>query len=144
MRKLTYIGEDYWGRETYRDEQGRYYRIVDGAMHTSSPSNDIDGEPDLPMKEDSYEIVNPMTDKQRLENEHKFDYMMLGRLKDDIEAYLNVEGDCRYRNDHLVNAAKTIAEMRKYWARIPDEVKPEWITEEQIEEYEKVCNGARS
>ena len=144
MRKLTYIGEDYWGRETYRDERGRYYRIVDGVMHTSSPSNDIDGEPDCPLPAGSYEIVNPMTDRQRLEKAHKFDYMMLGRLKSDIEAYLNVPGDCRYRNNHLVNAAQTIVEMRKYWARIPDEVKPEWITEEQIEEYEKVCNGARS
>ena len=108
-------------------------------MHTSCPSNDIDAEPDLPMKEGSYEIVNPMTDKQRLEKAHKFDYMMLGRLKSDIEAYLNVEGDCRYRNDQLVNAAQTIAEMRKYWARIPDAVKPEWITEEQINKYEELC-----
>lgn len=141
MRKLTYIGEDYWGRETYRDESGKYYRIVDGVMHTSSPSNDIDGEPDCPMLADSYEIVNPMTDRQRLEKAHEFDYMMLGRLKSDIEAYLNVPGDCRYRNDHLVNAAQTIVEMRKYWARIPDEVKPEWITEEQINKYEELCKS---
>lgn len=137
MRKLTYIGEDFWGRETYRDEQKRYYRIVDGVMHTKCPSNDIDGEPDCPMSSDSYEIVNPITDRQRIEKRHRFDYMMLGRLKSDIEAYLNAPGDCRYRNDHLVNAAQTIAEMRKYWARIPDEVKPEWITEEQINKYDE-------
>ena len=141
MRKLTYIGEDYWGRETYRAENGKYYCIVDGVMHTKCPSNDIDGEPECPLPADSYEIVNPMTDRQRLEKEHKFDYMMLGRLKSDIEAYLNVPGDCRYRNDHLVNAAQTIVEMRKYWARIPDEVKPEWITEEQINKYEELCKS---
>lgn len=141
MRKLTYIGEDYWGRETYRDENGKYYCIVDGVMHTKSPSNDIDGEPECPIPADTYEIVNPLTEKQRLEKAHRFDYMMLARLKSDIEAYLNVPGDCRYRNDHLVNAAQTIAEMRKYWARIPDEVKPEWITEEQINKYEELCKS---
>lgn len=138
MEKLTYIGEDFWGRETYRAENGKYYCIVDGVMHTKCPSNDIDGEPDCPMSSDSYEIVNPITDRQRLEKRHRFDYVMLGRLKSDIEAYLNAPGDCRYRNDHLVNAAQTIAEMRKYWARIPDEVKPEWITEEQINKYEEL------
>lgn len=141
MRKLTYIGEDCWGLETYRDENEKYYCIVDRVMHTKSPSNDIDGEPECPLHSDSYDIVNPMTDRQRLEKVHKFDYMMLGRLKSDIEAYLNVPGDCRYRNDHFVNAAQTIAEMRKYWARIPDEVKPEWITEEQINKYEELCKS---
>lgn len=144
MVKLTYIGENYWGHEAYRDKKGRYYCVVDGLMHTLSPSNDMDGEPECRMPADSYEIVNPMTEKQRLEKEHKFDYMMLGRLKSDINAYLNVEGDCRYRNDHFVDAAKTISEMRKYWARIPDEIKPEWLALEQIEEFEKQYESSKS
>lgn len=47
---LTFKGVDFWGQETYLSESGRYYKLVDGAIHTLGDPFDFDGEPDSPVK----------------------------------------------------------------------------------------------
>lgn len=62
--------------------------------------------------------------------------MMLGRLQSDCEYYLNYGNRCIGRLYHL-DEKKQIAAMKKLWNELPDEGKPEWLTWEQILEYEK-------
>ena len=62
--------------------------------------------------------------------------MMLGRLQEDCNYYLrNGNGDeNRLWAD---NVEAQIAEMKKIWKKFPQGEKPEWLTWEEILEYEK-------
>ena len=81
--KLKRIGENAWGHMAYQDvETGKYYLdLNDGFretldLHTCSPSDDMDGEPDFRLKRE-YEIINPVTDREKREKQYQFQYMML-------------------------------------------------------------------
>ena len=62
-----------------------------------------------------------------------FDYMMMGRLVTDCEYWLNFGKRC---DKHLWagNPKDQIKEMRRLHDKV--EVKPEWLTAEQITKYE--------
>lgn len=47
---LTYKGEDCWGRKVYASDGGRYYRDVDGVIHSTADPTDFDGEPLAPVR----------------------------------------------------------------------------------------------
>jgi len=64
----------------------------------------------------------------------KFQYMMLGRLKSDCDYFLGFGGRSE-RRLWAGNVKDQIKEMKERWNRL--EVKPEWLTMEQIEEYER-------
>jgi len=66
----------------------------------------------------------------------RFNYQILGRLKSDCDYFLGF--GCRSLT-RLVNesVASHIAEMRKLWNSFPKDKKPEWLTLEEIENYEK-------
>lgn len=64
----------------------------------------------------------------------KFQYMMLGRLKSDCDYFLGYGGRSE-RRLWAGNVKDQIKEMKERWNRL--EVKPEWLTMEQIEEYER-------
>lgn len=68
--------------------------------------------------------------------EMRFKYQMLGRLKSDCEYFL---GNGNGYEGHLWagSVEEQIAEMRKRWNEFEDDEKPEWLTMEQINEYEK-------
>lgn len=69
---------------------------------------------------------------------NKHNYMMLNRLQADCKYFLGYGGRC---NKHLWagNVKDQIAEMKRLWNILPE--KPEWLTYEEIEEYEKLmCN----
>lgn len=58
---MTSIGDDYWGRYTFKDDKGQYYCELDGEVYFKG--NDIDGEPHYPVKKEiSYSI--PEIDKE--------------------------------------------------------------------------------
>jgi len=61
--------------------------------------------------------------------EDKFNYMMLSRLQSDCEAHLGIS------NRKIVDVENHIRAMKDLWYGF--EEKPEWLTIEQIEEYEK-------
>jgi len=65
-----------------------------------------------------------------------FTYSMLGRLQSDCEYFL---GNGYGYEPHLWagSVEKQIAEMRKRWNEFTEDEKPEWLTMEQIDEYEK-------
>ena len=139
--RLQRLGRNYWGNIAYEDkESGKiYFDIEDGhsdnpQLYTSYPSDDIDGEPNFPITT-KYEIVNPVTKEEKLQEKFRHEYMMLSRLKEDCIGYLT-DGDWRYHQVSRIWAndeREHIDEMRRLWNMLP--VKPEWLTMEQINEY---------
>ncbi|WP_061596964.1 LPD11 domain-containing protein [Streptococcus gordonii] len=83
-----------------------------------------------------YELKDFLRSYQNRQNPFHFDYMMLGRLQEDCNYYLgNGNGDeNRLWAD---NVEAQIAEMKKIWKKFPQGEKPEWLTWEEILEYEK-------
>lgn len=53
IKKLTYIGNDSWGRQVYQDENKKLWKDTDNRIKWLGPlysANNFDGEPDCPMK----------------------------------------------------------------------------------------------
>ena len=66
--------------------------------------------------------------------DYKFEYMLLCRLESDCKYFLG-NGN-RYEKDLWAGSVeKQIEKMKELWNLLPE--KPEWLTLEQIEEYEK-------
>ena len=70
-----------------------------------------------------------------LKSDPDFRYNLLARLKSDCEYYLGAGS--RY-DGHLWsgNPEQQIKDMRALYESFPDEDKPEWITEQQIESFQ--------
>lgn len=68
----------------------------------------------------------------------KFQYMMLGRLQTDCDYFLG-NGQRSVNNLWGETIEEHIAEMKKIWTEL--EVKPEWLTMEDIENYERQMLG---
>jgi len=149
--KLERIGENAWGHMAYQDvDTGKFYLALNYGyneeldLHTCSPSDDIDGEPDAPLKRD-YEIINPITDREKRMKRYQFQYMMLGRLISDCRAFFgdgreDESADCRYKNEGFIwgkDIKVLVTEVKKLWMQIPEDIKPEWMTWEEVEEFEK-------
>lgn len=76
--------------------------------------------------------------------------MMLSRLRGECIAYFGNTGDegkdgmdCRYRNEQFIwgkDIKVLVAEIKRLWEQIPADIKPEWLTWEQITEYERRAN----
>lgn len=146
--KLKRIGENAWGYMAYQDmETGKFYLDLNYGfsdvldLHACSPSDDIDGEPGFPVKRE-YEIVNPVTEREKREKQYKFQYMMLSRLQSDCVGFFGRDEDesshmdCRYQNEHFIwgkDIRKLVSEMKRLWDEIPEDLKPEWLTREEIE-----------
>lgn len=71
-----------------------------------------------------------------LPKEMQFAYSMLGRLKSDCDYALNY-GKGSLRHLWAGNVKDQIAEMKRRWNEFAEDEKPEWLTIEQIEEYEQ-------
>lgn len=135
MLKLQFIGFDDWDRPVYRDEKERVWKDVDPSdghnpdLHKSS-TNEYDGEPDY-RYEGEFEIVNREDIPDR---KNSFQYMMLSRLKSDCNYFTGYGHTMPLSTedvDYIIN------EMRTLWNGFADSEKPEWLTMEQIDEYEK-------
>lgn len=67
---------------------------------------------------------------------NEFDYMLLGRLKADADFYLGY-GNRNERRLWALNVDDHIKEMKDRWNALPEDKKPEWLTMEDILEYER-------
>lgn len=76
-----------------------------------------------------------------LPHEMQFRYSMLSRLKADCEYFL---GNGNRFEGHLWagSVEEQIKEMKQRWNEFEDDEKPEWLTMEDIEEYERKMKGA--
>lgn len=139
--ELTRVGEHRMEGGLYKDKNGNYY--VDchdepkdsgvSVVYRLSPKNEIDGEPDK-MIECEVKILNPLSEREKRMKAFKFDYMMLDRMRIDCEYYKSAE---HFNNSHASTIRETIEEMKRIWNKFPKDLKPNWITYEQILGYEK-------
>ena len=60
MKKLHFIGVDYWDRPVYQDESGILWKDITLGCGKpclySSADNDFEGEPDMPIR-DEFKII---------------------------------------------------------------------------------------
>jgi len=68
---------------------------------------------------------------------HSFEYQLLDRCKSDCEYFLGA-GNGMVKYLWGGNVADHIAKMRELYALLPE--KPEWLTLEEIDKYEKLMN----
>lgn len=133
--ELSYIGDDAWSRPVYQDQFQHLWKDIEcGDFEApslySSVNNEFDGEPNIPINQE-FVIVKP---KQKSKNE--FQYMMLDRLRCDCNYYLG----CGNRNPKVLyykDEKEHLEAMKGLWNEFPSDEKPEWLTWEQILEYEK-------
>lgn len=147
--ELTRCNTEDISGNLYQDNSGNFYTDCFsepehgkvGRVYRLSPPKSPDGEPDIPF-DGVICFTNPPTDMEKLEKTFRFEYMMLGKLNDNANAYFNRPADCRYRNDRAIGGIKeTVEEMKELWNKIPDGIKPEWCTWEQILEYERMASA---
>ena len=147
--KLQRVGRNYNGYTAYKDEQGKFYLDLALApvshpttLYTVCPASDIDGEAGFELDK-PFTITNPYTEKDIREYHCRDKYMMLSRIYDDFSAYLGKTGDeeqdkwdCRYHNDKFGlwgnSIEETIEELKRRWNIIPEDLKPQWCTIEDI------------
>lgn len=134
---LTYIGEDFWSQPVYRDQFNHLWKdteLGDSAQPClyAVISNDIDDDPGMPIQQDF--IIQPIGNP--ISKEKRAQYQMLSRLKSDCDYYLGFG----YRNPGRLwagNEKNQIEEMKALWLSFSETEKPEWMTWEQILDYEK-------
>lgn len=140
--KFKHIGFGGFGDyPVYEDEKGFLYFDINygkgkldlhtGAFRERPDDNmEINGEPNRRFK-GTVECDNPYK-----ENPRSFDYQMLGRYQSDCDYFLGYgngyEGHLYY---HSVE--KQIEKMKELWNSFAENEKPQWLTMEQIEKYEK-------
>jgi hypothetical protein len=139
--RLKKVGKHYMEGNLYQDEKGNYYvdahnKVKDdgiSAVYILCPSDDPDGEPEK-LIECHITITNPLTSREKEEEKYKFQYMLLDRMRMDCEYYQTAENLC---NGQGTTIEKFFGHMKKTWCEIPEDLKPEWLTMEQINEYEE-------
>lgn len=78
--------------------------------------------------------IKIMADGGKVGEDFKFNYMMLDRLQSDNDYYLKHPDE---QNLWAGSVDKQISEMKKLWNQLPKDKKPEWLSMEDILEYEK-------
>lgn len=140
---LTYIGEDNWSRPVFKDPNGKIFKDTSlgiGPVELCTVSA-FDDEPDTPIRYIEYykniDIEIHRESEEKIPTpEEKFNYRMLSRLQTDCEYYI-VFGNKNPRNLWALDEKSQIDEMKKLHNSFSEEMKPEWLTWEQILEYEK-------
>lgn len=144
--QLKRVGENYNGYQTYKDENGNYYVDIDcrplgttpTELYKTSPRNDPDGEADRPVTD--FVILNPPTEREIRMAQFRNQYGLLSRLQSDCKYFLGYGGRCE-RHLWAGNVTDQIAKMKELWQQFPDDLKPEWLTWEQILDYENKMKG---
>ena len=76
-----------------------------------------------------------MTDTEILSHDETFRYMLLDRLRSDCKYFLSY-GNRLNKFLWAGNVKDHIATMKAIYNSFPDDKKPEWLTMEQITEFE--------
>lgn len=141
IRTMEFIGEDDWNNNVYKCLETKilYKGEIFGDEETPSQlyscGNEIDGEMCYPINKD-FEI-HFIKQENLISKEEKFNYMMLDRLRQDCDYYL---GNGNHYKKHLWagDEQKQIDEMKKLYNSFAEDKKPEWLTWNNILEYEEL------
>lgn len=142
---LNFIGVDFWSQPVFEDENGQLFKDTncgDGELALCTAYGGFEGEPDTPIhyieKYQNVEIeVIGMEEKPT--KEEKFNYQMLGRLKSDCDYYLGY-GNRNKKHLWALDESEHIQEMKKLYNSFDDNKKPEWLTWNDILNYESAMN----
>lgn len=137
MLKLNYVGRNNFDDKLYKDNEETYF-IKDDYGDIIYIGKEPDNDPYTSIKNiDKYKNLEVVTvgDENLPTEAERFNYMMLSRLEQDCKYYLG-NGN-RYKN-HLWAQDETeqIKEMKRIYNQFDDDKKPEWITLDDIKEYE--------
>lgn len=134
---LEYTGMDDFSCPVYKDQFGKLWKDIDLGKEPepnlySLSFNHIDGEPSHPIQQEYTFHPAPY---QR--SSYEFEYRMLSKLQSDCEYYLGYGN----RSPSILcnhSVQNHIARMKELWNGFPTDQKPEWLTWEQLLQYEKV------
>ena len=147
MKKLiiNYTGYDCMSGDLYKDSEGTYFAKFrdEGSESFIYIGKDPDNDPWGSIKTiDKYKDLEIITvgDENLPTEAEKFNYMMLSRLQTDVKYYL---GNGNRYAGHLwaEDEVEQIKEMKRLYSMFTDDKKPEWLTWNQILEYEKELVG---
>ena len=137
--KLTYKYTDN-GQYYYEDEKGRLYVDMSDVKDKTDLYRcvgDYD-EPSHSVNAEDFELINNPKNDENYERNKKYEYtyMLLSRLVMDCKYYL---GNGNRFDGHLWAGSvdKQIAKMKELWNTLPEDMKPEWLSMEDIENYER-------
>lgn len=80
------------------------------------------------------EYIKKLIEERPTTDRHK--YMLLSRMGMDCDYYLGY-GNRQKKRLWAGDEKEHIENMKALWNSFPEDAKPEWLTMEQIEEYEK-------
>lgn len=81
-------------------------------------------------------------DEWILKQDERFRYQLLSRMQTDCDYYLSYEHGCA-KQLWANNEIDQIYYMKLLWNSFPNDKKPEWLTWEQLLEYEKkMCTNS--
>jgi len=132
----TFLYVDDWSRPVYTLKSGTKVCCVncDGTyLHTISAGS---GEPDSPVGNE-YQPKNKTSTVEELPSTQDltFDYMFLDRLRCDLEYYFGF-GNRSAKVLYYADVHEHIEEMKKRLDAFPKDKRPEWLTEDDISQYE--------
>lgn len=135
---LNYVGRNDFDSKMYKDNNETYF-IKDDYDDIIYIGKDIDNDPYGSIRNiEKYKNVEIVTvgDENLPTETERFNYMMLSRLEQDCKYFLGNGG--RHKK-YLQNSSikDHIAEMKKIYNNFNEDKKPEWITPDKIEKYEK-------
>ena len=141
MMTMEFLTVDNWSNDTYRCiETGILYKDL-SLPHINKPElyscgNEIDGDPSYPLDIINIELIFKEREPQPTPEE-KFNYMLLSRLKGDCDYYLGNGNRCKGRL-WAGDEREQINNMKELYNSFKEDARPEWLTYEQILEYEKL------
>lgn len=140
IRTMEFVCVDDWNNDVYKcietDVLYKDLKSIEGiSPELYSCGNEIDGEPCYPIDK-NLELHFKKREPQPT-REERFNYMLLSRLQQDCKYYL---GNGNRYSKHLWagNEKEQIEKMKELYNSFKDDKKPEWLTYEQILEYEKL------
>ena len=147
---LKYLGVDFLGTPVYEDENGLLLKDINcdsGEMSLYSVNGDIDGDPDTHISRlkryqeicVGLEIVI-VGRKDEPTPEEKSNYQLLDRLRSDCEYYLGF-GNRSETRLWAHNVPSQILKMKELHDGFSYDKKPEWLTYEEILNYEKLMTA---
>lgn len=139
--KLEYTGMDCMSGDLYKDEEGTYFaKFRDDSINDFIYiGKDPEQDPwDNIRNMERFKDIEVITvgDENLPNGQERFNYMMLSRLLSDCKYYLG-NGN-RYEGHLWAKTVKEqIEEMKRIWGQFAENKKPEWLTWEDILNYEK-------
>ena len=149
---VTLVGEHRMEGNLFKDEKGRYYVDCNSeldmkkpvTLYRLSPANDPDGEPNYPVE--NIKVLNPPSEREERMKAFEFEYMLLGRLKSDVGCFFNPDSFYYHDEKNIwgTTIESHIEKMKELWDKIPEDLKPEWLSKEDIDSYESQMKSMKA